>query len=497
MLLADLVPSLAAHDWAGRCAVDALALDSRDVERGGLWMALQGGGEHALDHLEEARERGAVAVLAEPAGDWDRDRINRLRRGVPVIAVPGLRRQAGDIAARFFGQAAMAMRIVGVTGTNGKTSVAHFLAQALATRLPTAFLGTLGTGFPGDLESTARTTADAVTLQATLARLFARGARAAAMEVSSHALDQSRVAGIPFHTAVFTNLSRDHQDYHGSMQAYAAAKERLFQGAGLAAAVFNVDDAVGRQFAARHRSRLFTVAVGTTPEVMRQGDRYVVIESVEARKDGLRVGLRTSWGGADMNSRLLGRFNAHNLGLALAVLLVWGMPLGQAVDTLSQVRPVDGRMMTFVASGAPRVVVDYAHTPDALEKVLGDLREHVSGRLVCVFGCGGDRDRGKRPQMGEIAARLADQVVLTDDNPRSEMPRAIVDEILSGIIDRRHVGVEHDREAAIRKTIADAGPDDLVLVAGKGHEVDQEIAGRRLPCSDIDTVRRVLGESAR
>jgi UDP-N-acetylmuramoyl-L-alanyl-D-glutamate--2,6-diaminopimelate ligase len=492
VLLADLMPTLAGNGWAEQCRVGALALDSRDVEPGALWIALQGHREHALRFLDEAHSRGAVAVLAEPAGDWDRARIGRLRGKLPVISVPGLRQQAGDIAARFFGQAGMTMRIVGVTGTNGKTSVSHFLAQALSTKVATGLVGTVGNGFPGRLVPTTHTTPDAVQLHATLAGLAAQGARAVAMEVSSHALEQQRVAGVPFHTAVFTNLSREHQDYHGSMQAYAEAKARLFQVAGLALAVINVDDAYGSTLASKVRPRVFTIAVGSAPSVTRHGDRFLRVERVIARADGLQLVFHSSWGEGELRSHLLGRFNAENLALALTVLLAWDMPLSEAVAALEQVQAVDGRMMTFVAGGAPRVVVDYAHTPDALEQVLTGLREHVAGRLVCVFGCGGDRDRGKRPQMGEVARRLADRVVLTDDNPRSEPPAQIVKEILAGIGDRIGVDIEHDRARAIVDSIKAAGPDDLVVIAGKGHETYQEVSGQKRPFSDIDEVRRVL-----
>jgi UDP-N-acetylmuramoyl-L-alanyl-D-glutamate--2,6-diaminopimelate ligase len=492
MLLADLVPALSGLDWARRRTVSALALDSREVEPGGLWLALQGGRSHALDHFDEARQRGAVAVVAEPAGSWDRDRIARLAGGVPVVPLPGLRRQAGDIAARFFGQAAHAMRVIGVTGTNGKTSVTHFLAQALSTRVPTAVLGTVGNGFPGALQPASHTTGDAVQVHATLGSLFGRGARAVAMEVSSHALHQERVGGIPFHTAVFTNLSRDHQDYHGSMEAYAEAKARLFRVPGLSMAVLNTDDPVGARLAAEVRPRIYTVAVGSAAGVTRFGDRFLRLTGIDARADGLRIAFDSSWGDGELHSHLLGRFNAENLALALGVLLAWDMPMSAALAALQQVQAVAGRMTTFVAPGRPRVVVDYAHTPDALEKVLTGLREHCGGRLFCVFGCGGDRDRGKRPEMGAVAERLADRVVLTDDNPRSEPPEQIVAEILAGVSDRQRIHVEHDRAKAIRVCITAAGPADLVLVAGKGHEDYQETAGRRQPFSDMALVEDVL-----
>lgn len=492
ILMADLLPGMAGVDWLRHQTVSSLALDSREVGKGGLWLALQGARTHALEHFDEARERGAAAVLAEPGANWDHERIAALGKDLKVLAMPGLRRQAGEIAARFFGQAAHSMRIVGVTGTNGKTSVAHFLAQALSTRVPTAVLGTVGNGFPGDLRPSSHTTLDAINLHATLGELFARGARALAMEVSSHALDQGRATGVPFHTAVFTNLSREHQDYHGSMSAYAEAKARLFRGPGLGLAVINTDDAAGARLAREVRRRIYVVAVGTGHEVVRLGDRYLRIREIQLRVDGLRMLGESSWGAFELQTHLLGGFNAENLALALAVLLAWDMPLASAVGALEKVEPVAGRMMTFLAPGRPRVVVDYAHTPDALEKVLESLRDHVAGRLVCVFGCGGDRDRGKRAEMGAVAQRLADHVVLTDDNPRSEAPQGIVEEILGGMSRNERVHVVHDRAEAIAQSIAAAEADDLVLVAGKGHEDYQEIAGQRRPFSDAEQVETAL-----
>jgi len=412
--------------------------------------------------------------------------------------VVGLGHKLGELASRFYAAPSEQMTIAGVTGTNGKTSIAHFLAQSWQRVYGSAgMVGTLGYGPVSSLQSGLRTTPDALHLQQVLAGCVKSGIERLAMEVSSHALHQGRVSGVPFHTAVFTNLSRDHQDYHGDMQAYADAKARLFRGAGLSLAVINVDDPVGADLAAEVRPRTFTLAVGSGSNVTRLGDRYLQIVEVVARADGLRVQFDSSWGGGELQSCLLGRFNAENLALALAVLLAWDMPVGAAVAALEKVRPVAGRMMTFLAPGRPRVVVDYAHTPDALEKVLSSLREHVSGRLICVFGCGGERDRGKRPQMGEVAQRLADQVIVTDDNPRSEDPRQIVAEILSGMADRQGVHVEQDRAKAIQVSIAAAAPSDLILLAGKGHEDYQEIAGRREPFSDIEQVRKLLqGEPA-
>ena len=500
LLLGDLLAGVVDPGEYGRLPVEAIALDSREVEPGGLFLAVPGsdGRRHGMDHLEEAVSRGALAVLAEPGAAWDRARLAEAAATLPVplFMVSGLAHKAGAIAARFFGQPGQVMRTVGVTGTNGKTSVTHFLAQALAPRVPTGLIGTLGMGLADDLRPATHTTPDAVALQAELARQARLGVKVVAMEVSSHALHQGRVNGVPFHSALFTNLSHDHLDYHRSMQAYAEAKAGLFRRPGLSLAVINADDRMGRELLQEASARVFTVACSSGERPHSLADRFLHATAIEPLPDGLRLAFRSSWGEGEIRSTLLGRFNAENLLLALGLLLAWDMPLQQACLALGAVRPVPGRMNLFGGKGLPRVVVDYAHTPDALARALEAVREHATGRVICVFGCGGDRDRDKRPAMGAAAERLADRVILTDDNPRSEDGQAIVAQILTGLREPEAALVERDRGAAIARAVAEAGPEDLVLVAGKGHETWQLVGGQRLPFSDIEQVQRALQERA-
>jgi len=498
LLLGDLLAGLVDVGEYARLLVHGIAIDSREVTPGSVFLAQCGSRSHGMQHLQQAVDRGAVAVLAEPGGDWERVRLAEAAATcpVPLLMVGGLAQKAGVIAARFFGQPAQALRVIGVTGTNGKTSVTHFLAQALGARVRAGIVGTLGNGLPGDLRSSTHTTPDAVGVQAELARQLGLGVKAVAMEVSSHALDQGRVNGVPFHTAVFTNLSRDHQDYHGNMQAYADAKARLLRRTGLMLAVVNVDDTVGARLLAEVHGRVMSVACGSRPDAHLLADRFVRARKVVADDKGLHISFESSWGQGDIRSPLLGRFNAENLLLALGVLLAWDMPLATAIEALQRLQPVDGRMRVFGGGSQPRVVVDYAHTPDALEKVLSSLREHVRGSLVCVFGCGGERDQGKRPLMGALAQRLADRVLITDDNPRGEDGDAIIEQILAGMRDSAAVGVQRDRATAIAEAIAQAGQDDLVLIAGKGHEDYQLVGDLKLPFSDREQVERALRERA-
>ncbi len=497
LLLGDLLAGLVDVGEYGRTVVTGIAIDSREVQAGDLFLAVSGVASHGMRYFDQAVKAGAAVVLVEPAGDWDRVRLSEMMATspVPLFMVSGLGGKAGILAARFFGQPAQSMRVIGVTGTNGKTSVTHFLADALSTRVSAGIIGTLGNGLRGDLRTATHTTPDAVSVQAELARQQKLGVKAVAMEVSSHALDQGRVAGVPFHTAVFTNLSREHQDYHGSMQAYAEAKAKLFQRNGLMLAVINVDDPVGAHLLNDVSQRALAVACGTTPTTHTLADRFVRARSVKTEPAGVRISFDSSWGSGEIRSRLLGRFNAENLLLTLGVLLAWDMSLDVALDALRSLQPVDGRMSLLGGQGKPRVVIDYAHTPDALEKVLSSLREHVRGRLICVFGCGGDRDAGKRPLMGAVACRLADQVLLTDDNPRGEDGQAIVNQILEGMKGEA-VSVQRDRAQAISEAISAAGKDDVVLVAGKGHEDYQLVGDLKLPFSDFSEVERALLEYA-
>lgn len=483
MRLSALLEGIAPVGPEQDCIVRDAALDSRAVSPGTLFLALPGTRHDGRRYIADAIARGAAAVLYEPEG-FDPGLL-----AVPALGVRGLTARAGTIAARLHGAPSRRLRVVGVTGTNGKTTCSQLLAQALD-RPPKrcGVIGTLGYGFPGALESGLHTTPDACLLQRLLADFHAAGAAYVSMEVSSHALAQGRVDEVAFAVAVFTNLSRDHLDYHGNMEAYGAAKARLFRREGLAAAVVNRDDAYGR--------RLIDIAAGHTRVVtygLESGD--VRAAALECTREGLRLRAATPQGDIEIAAPLLGRFNAANVLAVLATLLALGFGLDDAAARLAQLQPVPGRVERFVAADdRPLVVVDYAHTPDALAQVLEALRAHTRGRLWCVFGCGGDRDRGKRPQMGAIAERLADVVILTDDNPRHESGDAIIRDILDGM--RTPARVIRDRRSALAAAIGEAAPGDTVLVAGKGHEDYQQIGDTRRRYSDRATVRALLGIAA-
>lgn len=478
--------------------IAGITLDSRRAGAGSLFLACRGKSGDGRRFVADAIARGAVAVLeevdaeAEPQVSAD---------AVPRVAIPALSRWAALLAARFHGEPARAMRLVGVTGTNGKTTCTQLMAahfQALGHCC--AVIGTLGYGISGEplqtLGEGPGTTPDAVRLQEILAELRARGADMAVMEVSSHGLDQYRVDVDDFVVAVFTNLSRDHLDYHGTLDAYAAAKRRLFTGHRLQLAALNLDD----NWSATTRSQL---AAGTPCLTWSLADPAadIVAEHIDYQADGLRLRVRTPWGTFSCSSPLLGGFNASNLLATLAVVLGCesvqpGFDAGAVVAALSGLQPVRGRMQ--LVSAAPlTVVVDYAHTPDALEKALQALRRHAPGKLVCVVGCGGERDRGKRPAMAAVAAALSDRLILTSDNPRGEAPQAIIDDMLSGLQPSQSVVVEPDRAVAIERAIMEAAAGDCILLAGKGHEQYQEVAGRRLPFDDVEQAQRALQGRAR
>jgi len=449
-----------------------------------------------MAYLEDAMHRGAAAVALEPkAGMGERTDFIRLQgREVPVIPVRRLSELAGEIAARFYGRPSEHLTVIGVTGTNGKTSVTQYVARALAHDGPVGVIGTLGAGLLGQVQETGHTTPDAVTVQQKLAAFLDAGAGAAVMEVSSHGLHQGRVNGVGFNIAVFTNLTHEHLDYHADFDAYAEAKWRLFEMPGLEAAVINHDDETGRRWLSQLPAGVKPIGYGLCDELQHP---QLWARNLRIGPGGLVLDIVTGSQEASLRSPLLGRFNASNLLAALGVLLGAGIELPEAVARLERVSAVPGRMEQFGgAEGQPVVVVDYAHTPDALEQALHALREHAEGKLLCVFGCGGDRDRSKRPRMGKVARQLADIVVLTDDNPRSENPDQIIGEIQRGMDNQENVFIERDRRSAIAWAIAKAGPGDIVLVAGKGHETEQQIGDKRLSFSDRDTVSELLGEGA-
>ncbi|MBK1648503.1 UDP-N-acetylmuramoyl-L-alanyl-D-glutamate--2,6-diaminopimelate ligase [Rhabdochromatium marinum] len=514
-LLAGLVaPSVAVQP----VPISSLALDSRLASRGGLFLAYQGSQAHGLDYTRALATRGLRAIAAEPSARWPRAALDALATEleIPIIPVEHLGAQAGTIAARFYQDPSARLEMIGITGTNGKTSVSHFIAQGLAHETRCAVIGTLGQGFPDALVSTGMTTPDALSLQASLADLAHQGATAIAMEVSSHALAQQRADAVHFDYALLTNLTRDHLDYHQTMEAYAAAKARLFVHPGLRWAVLNADEAFSAQLiptlAPEVRLALYSLnpALTLDPAVQVRCDLLVRATELTLQPRGLRLEVEVdqqrchecSLTGT-LSAELVGRFNAANLLAALTLLLARGVAFETAVQQLGRIRGVPGRMESFGAAGEPLCVVDYAHTPDALEQALVEVRAHCQGQLILVFGCGGERDRGKRALMGQLAERLADHIILTDDNPRHEDGDAIIADIRAGMRppasqteskNRPALTIERQRGVAIRRALLLAGHKDAVLIAGKGHESEQDMGELRVRFSDRAQVMQALRE---
>jgi UDP-N-acetylmuramoyl-L-alanyl-D-glutamate--2,6-diaminopimelate ligase len=484
LLLGIADAQVAETPGANRIVVSGLTLDSRHVRRGDAFFALRGLNGHGIEFAANAVLRGAQVVLAEaPAVETE-------PLSVPLLWIDDLHDQVGEIAARFYDRPAEAMRVIGITGTNGKTSCVQLLAQALTfLGHRAATIGTLGAGLYGQLREGERTTPDAISVQGLLADFRDAGASHVAMEVSSHALEQGRVAGVDFELAAFTNLTRDHLDYHGSMEAYGAAKAKLFAWPGLQAAVINIDDAFGRELASQ-------LPLGVKPlrlSMSDDPDAEVAASAIITSAEGLAFQLRTPWGRHALSSHLLGRFNVANLLTVVACLGALGESFERIVAAIEILQPVNGRMSRLGGQHRlPLVVVDYAHTPDALEQTLTALRAHCAGRLICVFGCGGERDAGKRPLMGEIAARMADIAIVTDDNPRGEDGDAIVAQIVAGMGSARSMAVERDRALAIGHALKLAQSGDVVLIAGKGHETYQEGAAGRRPFDDLAVAHAAL-----
>ena len=469
--------------------ITGLAMDSRKVEPGYLFFAHKGATVHGADYAAQALANGAIAIVYDVS---EGERINALSLGIPCLPVVDLSAKIGACASRFYRQPSQHQTVIGITGTNGKTSCSHFLAQVLARCTGSCgLIGTLGYGLYGQTVQGEYTTPDAVRLQAELAAMYADGAHHVVMEVSSHALSQDRVSGVAFDVAILTNLSQDHLDYHGDMDGYAAAKQRLFEMQGLRYAVLNQDDDFGRRLVNQIAAPVKVLSYGTDHPADVRG----VVQRFDAH--GFTLAVMTPWGNGELNSRLLGRFNVSNVLAVLATLLILDIPLEQALAQISQISPVRGRMEHF-GGGAdkPLVVVDYAHTPDALEQVLLTLRAHCRRELWCVFGCGGDRDASKRAMMGAIAERNADHVILTDDNPRHESGAAIIKNILDGVGTPERVLVKPDRAEAISYAVSSASNSDVVLVAGKGHEEYQLVGDLILPFSDRRYVAELLGEAA-
>ncbi|MGF6699599.1 UDP-N-acetylmuramoyl-L-alanyl-D-glutamate--2,6-diaminopimelate ligase [Paraburkholderia sp. MM5496-R1] len=499
--IADALAWLHAHVQPGA----HLHADTRSLAAGDAFFAYAVDGADNRAFIDAAIERGAAAVLVQPEG------FSGTLDAAAAHAVPALNELAGTIASAWYRDPSDAMLAVGITGTNGKTSCSQWVAAALSARgTRCAIVGTLGTGLVGQLVHTGFTTPDAPQLQRSLAQLRDAGAQAVAMEVSSHALHQGRVNGTAFDIAVFTNLTQDHLDYHGTFEAYEAAKARLFAWPELRAAVINRDDAAGRRLLASTRSHARTIAYGIEGEHgdadadgTPQADAWLTASNVHATATGTAFHLSTSdWGNAEVEVQTLGLFNVGNLLAVLGVLLAANVPFDAALAELAKLEPVNGRMQRLggrLQNDEPLVVIDYAHTPDALEKTLEALRPIATargGELVCMFGCGGDRDATKRPLMGAIAERLADDVVVTSDNPRSEDPLAIIEQIAAGMQEASQARRIEDRASAILQAIRGAAREDVIVLAGKGHEATQEIMGKKRAFSDQDHARLALAARA-
>jgi UDP-N-acetylmuramoyl-L-alanyl-D-glutamate--2,6-diaminopimelate ligase len=488
--LASLLAGIA-HPLRDLTVTD-LTQDSRQATPGSAFLACQGRSGHGITYAAAAVERGAVAVLFEPVPGLE---IPVLPAHVAVHAIPGLRHHVGRMADRFFREPSATLDVAGVTGTNGKTTTAYLLAQAAeAVGRKGVYLGTVGFGRPGALAGAGLTTPDCVSVHRRLAEARDSGAKSMALEVSSHALDQGRVDAVRFDTAVFTNLTRDHLDYHATLEAYFDAKARLFRAPGLRRAVVNVRDEAGRRIADALDPGVEQVFFSTSNDIWAPpGAAWIRLPELRATTAGLTLHIESSWGAGTLRSPLVGEFNAENLLAVLGVLLGWKVPLQRSLAALATCVSPPGRMEAFGGGAQPLALVDYAHTPDALAKVLDAARAHARGRVHCVFGCGGDRDPGKRPMMGAIAEDGADVVVVTDDNPRSEDSRSIIEQILAGMRDPGSAHVISDRAEAIHHALADADAGDVVVIAGKGHEDYQLVGGEVRPFSDRRVVQDALG----
>ncbi|WP_101774646.1 UDP-N-acetylmuramoyl-L-alanyl-D-glutamate--2,6-diaminopimelate ligase [Pasteurella oralis] len=469
-----------------------MILDSRAVQQGCLFVALKGHQVDGRHYISQAIENGAAAVLSEADLATQHLQI-RFEQHVPIISFYQLSQHLSQLADLFYNHPSQKLTLVGVTGTNGKTTISQLLAQ-WTTLLghKSAVMGTIGNGLFGQVEEAANTTGSAIEIQSGLASFVKQGAEFAAIEVSSHGLVQHRVEALDFAVTIFTNLSRDHLDYHHTMENYAAAKKRLFTELRSKHQIINVDDEIGRAWLTQLPS---AVAVSCNPNFQTTQQQWLKATRIVFNNKGAHVHFESSWGNGELQSHLIGEFNVSNLLLVFAALLSLGYEQQQLMQSVAQLTGVCGRMEMLSAEKHATAIVDYAHTPDALEKALQAARLHCHGQLWCVFGCGGDRDRGKRPLMAAIAEQLADKVIVTDDNPRTESPIQIVSDILAGFSSQAEVKVIHERENAIAFAIQQAAKDDVILIAGKGHEDYQIIGQQKQHFSDQETVRKYFNMS--
>ncbi|WED21435.1 UDP-N-acetylmuramoyl-L-alanyl-D-glutamate--2,6-diaminopimelate ligase [Vibrio sp. JC009] len=481
-----LSPWLASADSRfSQIEVTDLELDSRRVKPGTTFVAVIG---HAVDgrkFIAKALENGANAVIAQSCEEKPHG-LTEYVSEIPVVYIEALNLKLSELAGQLYTDKP---ELIGVTGTNGKTTITQLIAQWMTlVGKRASVMGTTGNGFLEKLKPAQNTTGSAIDIQRTLNELSQEGAELTALEVSSHGLVQGRVKALQFEAGVFTNLSRDHLDYHGSMENYASAKLELFTQHQCKYAIINADDSVGREWI-----KQLPQAVGVSLEKAPECEKGLWATDVHYSEKGISIRFDGHWGAGTLNAPLVGAFNASNVMLAFAALLSLGFSVSELTESSEKLQPVIGRMELFSAEQKAKIVVDYAHTPDALEKALSALRVHCSGKLWAIFGCGGDRDAGKRPMMASIAEKLADEVILTDDNPRSEDPAIIVNDMLAGMQNPKAATVAHNRFDALTFAAEKAQSQDIILLAGKGHEDYQVLKGETIHYSDRESAMKVLG----
>ncbi len=491
-MLAKLLDNVADVPSVMDVAVSSMTQDSREVLPGCLFVALKGAQQHGMAYAERAEFLGAVAIIFEAD-----ESLQSIETNIPQFEITDLRESLGLIADRFYNSPSQSLQMVGITGTDGKTSVSHFMAQAINN---CAVIGTIGLGLLDDLQTATHTTPDVINVHKSLFEMKQQGVSTVAMEVSSHALDQGRVAGVAFDVAVLTNLSRDHLDYHKTVEAYGDAKEKLFHWSNLKAVVLNLDDRFGRKVAEKVSQTQTVVGYGIG-EIEDYPAGSLVAVDTKFTVNGICAVVQYGSQKGQLAVSVLGRFNLSNLLAALGAMLGLGIAFNDVISQLNKVQTVAGRMEKVgdVLSQSILTVVDFAHTPNALMSVLKALREHLgneSSNLICVFGCGGDRDAGKRPLMAAVAEKYANVVIATDDNPRTENPELIMQDIVAGFENKEAVIIEHDRSAAIYKALKRAKSGDAVLIAGKGHETGQILATGTIPFNDREQVEQALQELA-
>lgn len=480
-----------------------LTLDSRAVKKGYAFIALKGSQDDGQKYINDAIQRGAIVILVEELPEIEIS-------AVPIIPVKNLRARLGEIAATFFGHPSKELKMYGVTGTSGKTSCTHYIAQILeGLKIRCGIIGTLGHGLYNQLSEPTLTTPDAISLQRILRQLVSQGAKAVAMEVSSHSIDQGRINGMEFDVGIFTNLSQDHLDYHGNMENYAEVKKRFITQAATKQVIINSDDSYGRRWINELtlRKTVFGYSINKPqPTFEKFGlagfshedilSRFIYAEGARLTMQDIQTHVRSPWGLGELTLPLVGLFNLSNALAVLGALCANGLPFKEVMQQISSLKPVVGRMQILGGQGKPWVVVDYAHKPDALEKVLQTLKTLIKGQLICVFGCGGERDQGKRPLMAKVAEHYADQVIVTSDNPRHEDPEKIAKGIMYGFAHPERVKLELDRAQAIQKSIQSALAGDCVLVAGKGAEHYQLIGDKKIHFDDVEQVQKNLEKNA-